>query len=298
MSSKSKDNRKLKILRDGEKEVPILDFSLKRMVQYAIICIIAKRGSGKSWIVRSLLQHYHDIPVGIIICPTDLMSSFYKDFFPDLYIHYEYSSSIISGILDRQKKMLTKYNHYLTLNKAVDPRAFIVMDDCLADKKIWTNDKNMKTLFLNGRHYKIMFMLTMQFCLGILPELRDNIDYVFLLKNNKITEQQKIWKHYAGIFPNFQAFRQVFNELTKDYGSMVINNREGNDLMDTVFHFKAEKISRMNLGCKQFNRAHQNNYDPYWDEKEKKVDIDEVLNNKNKIKVNIKNKKGKNKSYD
>ena len=35
---------------------------------------------------------------------------------------------------------------------------------------------------MNGRHYKILFILTMQYALGIPPNLRTNIDYVFILR--------------------------------------------------------------------------------------------------------------------
>lgn len=285
MDSK-KSKKIIKILNTGTNDVPITEFSLRKMVQYAIICIIAKRGSGKSWVVRSILHHYHDIPVGTIICPTDSVSGFYKEFFPDLYIHYEYDSLLISEIIERQKRMIKKYKKYLEVKKVVDPRAFIIMDDCLADKKVWSNDKNIKALFLNGRHYKIMYVLTMQFCLGIQPELRDNIDYIFLLKNNKITEQQKIWKHYAGIFPSFAAFRHVFNELTKDFGVMVIDNRITGEFIDTVFWFRAERIDHIRIGCRQFNRAFDKNYDPEWESKGPKGDVMDVMNNK-KFRVSL-----------
>jgi hypothetical protein len=285
-----KSKKVIKLLRTGNNDVPITEFSLRKMVQYAIICIIAKRGSGKSWVVRSILHHYQDVPVGTIICPTDSVNGFYKNFFPDLYIHYEYDTNFIDEIIQRQRRMIKKYDKYLLMKKVVDPRAFIIMDDCLADDKVWANDKNIKQLFLNGRHFKIMFILTMQAVLGIKPALRDNIDYIFLLKNNKITEQQKIWKHYAGIFPTFKAFSQVFNELTKDFGVMVIDNRIAGDFIDTVFWFKAERVERMHIGCRQFNRAHDKNYDPEWEDREKPVDVIDAMNKK-QFKVSINKKK-------
>ena len=38
---------------------------------------------------------------------------------------------------------------------SIDPRAFVILDDCLYDNK-WTKDKMMRLLFMNGRHWKIM----------------------------------------------------------------------------------------------------------------------------------------------
>ena len=40
----------------------------------------------------------------------------------------------------------------------------------------------MRLLFMNGRHWKIILIITMQYPLGIPPNLRTNIDYVFILR--------------------------------------------------------------------------------------------------------------------
>ena len=53
-------------------------------------------------------------------------------------------------------------------NPNIDPRAFLILDDCLYDQS-WVKDVNIRSLFMNGRHYKILFILTMQFALGIPP---------------------------------------------------------------------------------------------------------------------------------
>ena len=70
-------------------------------------------------------------------------------------------------------------------SSSVDPRAFLILDDCLYDKK-WPSDKNIRAIFMNGRHYKIFFLITMQHALGLPPVLRSNIDYVFIFRNNII----------------------------------------------------------------------------------------------------------------
>src|SRR4029078_8504605 len=124
--------------------------------------------------------------------------------------------------------------------KKVDPRAFLIMDDCLASKGTWMNDKPILEVFYNGRHYQLIFILTMQFPLGIKPELRCNFDYIFLLSEDFFSNQKRIFDHYAGMFPSFDVFRTVFLQLTDEYGCMVIANRgPKKDLIDKVFHYKA-----------------------------------------------------------
>ena len=46
--------------------------------------------------------------------------------------------------------------------KSNDPRAIIVMDDCLADKGSWAKDPQVSDLLYNGRHRKITYILTMK----------------------------------------------------------------------------------------------------------------------------------------
>ena len=68
----------------GDKKLQIREFKLDSMVENPAIVMIAKRASGKSWICRDILRNFKDIPVGLIIAPTEKMSDppFYSDFFP------------------------------------------------------------------------------------------------------------------------------------------------------------------------------------------------------------------------
>ena len=104
---------------------------------------------------------------------------------------------------------------------------------------IWTKTKPP---FFDGRHFKVMYILTMQFPLGISPELRGNFDYIFLLAEDFYSNQKRIYEHYAGMFPNLETFRQVFTQVTLDYGCMVIVNRGARaTFLEKVFWYKAKK---------------------------------------------------------
>ena len=256
----------------GKKDrLPIKTFSFDMFVIDPAIIMIAKRGSGKSWVVRAILEYFKDIPVGLIIAPTDRMNKFYGKFFPDSYIHYEYKSEIIEKVLERQRAIIEKQAEKALKGKKIDPRAFIIMDDCLGQKGSWVKDPPIQELLFNGRHYRIMYILTMQFPLGITPELRCNFDYIFLLADDTISNQKRIYDHYAGMFPTFDAFRQVFVQLTADYGSMVIVNRGvKKSLFDKVFYYKAPDLSTLSevkIGCRQFRKFHEKNYNQNWSKK-------------------------------
>jgi len=272
----------------GRDSLPIRKFDFNWMVPNPSICLIAKRGSGKSWLVKDLLNYFRNIPGGVIIAPTDRMSSFYKKFFPDLYIFYEYDSNHIANILYRQEEMIEKCKYKAKKKKKVDPRALLIMDDCLATKGTWMKEPSMINILQNGRHYKLTYILTMQYSLGIKPELRSNFDYVFLLADDFQSNQKRLYDHYAGMFPNFNSFRDVFIKLTQNYGAMVIANRGAKaNILDKVFWYKAKKVDIDRIGCKQFNKYNKWNYDEKWRTKNRQFDIQKYIEDKKSSQLNV-----------
>jgi len=160
------------------------------------------------------------------------------------------------------------------------------MDDCLSSKGTWLRDSNILELFYNGRHSLISFILTLQYAIGIPPELRSNFDYIFLLAEDIISNRKRLFDHYAGMFPSFDIFQQVFSELTDNYGVMVIDNRiHSKNITDKVFWYKAKNVPSFKIGCKKYIKYHDQNYDDKWD---KRIDIfnsQNLIKKKNNIKI-------------
>lgn len=132
----------------------------------------------------------------------------------------------------------------------------------------------------------------MQFPLGIAPDLRSQFDYIFLLYNDTINNLKRLYEHYAGVFPTFQSFREIFGQLTDDYGAMVLVNR-GNDreFSKKVYFYKApydpSRKPKM-FGCPEFIKYHTKNYNSHWVDQAKHLDIAEYCNKKKKDKSTIK----------
>ena len=115
---------------------------------------------------------------------------------------------------------------------------------------------------MNGRHFFLVYILTMQTPIGLTPDLRLNFDYVFLLRENSAINKKKLWQNYASMFPTLDYFEKVFAKTTENFCSMVIDNRsQSDDLQKTVFWFKA-KERRFTFGCKSFKDLHKRYYDP------------------------------------
>jgi len=219
-----------------------------------VVVLIGKRDTGKSFLVRDLLYYHQDIPIGTVISGTEEGNGFYGKMVPKLFIHTEYNTAIIENILKRQRNVLKQIKKEMETYKrsSIDPRTFVILDDCLYDNT-WSRDKMMRLLFMNGRHWKVILIITMQYPLGIPPTLRTNIDYVFILRENYIANRKRIYENYAGMFPTFESFCQVMDQCTENYECLVINNNsKSNKLHDQVFWYKADNHGDFRLGSKEF----------------------------------------------
>lgn len=219
-----------------------------------VVVLIGRRDTGKSYLVRDLLYYHQDIPIGTVISGTEAGNGFYSSHVPKLFIHDEYNTAIIENILKRQKTVLKQIKKEMETYKKsnIDPRAFVILDDCLYDSA-WTKDKVMRLLFMNGRHWKMMLIITMQYPLGVPPNLRTNIDYVFILREPYISNRKRIYENYAGMFPTFESFCQVMDQCTENFECLVIkNNAKSNKLQDQIFWYKAESHKDFKLGSKEF----------------------------------------------
>ena len=155
----------------------------------------------------------------------------------------------------------------------IDPRGFLILDDCLYDSS-WVRSKDVRSLFMNGRHYKSMFIITMQYALGIPPNLRTNIDYVFLLRENIVRNRKQLYEQYAGMFPEFNQFSTVMDQCTENYECLVIhNNAKSNKLEDQVFWYKAAPHDDFQLGHPTFWKHHNTFFDPDHDQHDEDYDL-------------------------
>lgn len=235
-------------------DVKLREFDMQRIKDDNVIVLIGKRKTGKSFLVKDIMYHHRDIPLGTVISGTEMANRFFGKFMPDLFIHYNYSPDLMQNVMRRQMLMTDRND--------VDARAFLILDDLMDDAKAWIKDSNLKTVFFNGRHFKLFFMLSMQFSLGITPELRSNVDFVFILRESLNSNRKRLYEHYAGMFGTFDAFCQILDNCTENYECIVIDNTtQSNKLTDQVFWYKASAHDDFKVGHKQF-----------WDEK-KNADV-------------------------
>ena len=262
--------------------VQLKKFDMSQIADDKVVVFIGKRETGKSFLVRDMLYYKQDIPVGTVISGTEAANSFYGSMMPGLFIHGEFTEEIINNYLKRQRRIVKEYN---ANSKTVDPRAFFILDDCLYDNS-WIKNKNIRAMFMNGRHYKSLFIITMQYALGIPPNLRTNIDYVFILRENIQANRKRIWEQYAGMFPSFDIFCQVMDQCTEDFECLVINNNsKSNKLEEQVYWYKADPHDDFKIGHPSIWQYHRDNYIPEDDDDD---DIDKFKQQRTQVKVKVK----------
>ena len=234
--------------------VNLRKFDMKGIPQDAVCVFIGRRRTGKSTLVRDLLFHHQDMPLGTVISGTEESNGFFKKMIPPLFIHGEYNPIILANFVKRQKLIMNKIlkEQEAGMKSRYDPRSFLILDDCMYDDA-WTYDKNISYLFMNGRWLKVFFLITMQYPLGIKPALRTNVDYVFILREPYISNRKRIFDNYGAAFPSFEFFCQIMDQCTQNYECLVIDNTsQSNKIEDCIFWYKAEMHSDFRIGAPEF----------------------------------------------
>lgn len=205
--------------------------------------------TGKSTIISSILYaKKHIFPCGFAISGTEDSNGFYQQFFPSTFIYEEYKDDTVENFIKRQK-IARKY--------VKNPWALAIIDDATDNPAVFTKPVQ-QGMFKNGRHWKMLYLLGLQYCFDIRPNIRTSIDITFILREPALTVREKLWKNFASIIPDFDMFCQIMDQLTDNYTALVIlNNVQANDFTDCVFYYKAKiPPEDFKIGCQEYWDIH------------------------------------------
>lgn len=219
------------------------------------IVVVGRPGSGKSTVITNIIYNKkHIFPVGICMSGTESSTGFYKKIFPSTFVYNEYSGDKVEDFMRRQK---------LAREYVKNPWAIILIDDCTDDPKIF-NTETQLDMYKHGRHYKFLYILSLQHAMDIKPAIRSNVDGVFIMREPLLKNRKVLWENYASIIPDFSLFCQLMNDITDDYTAIYIHNStQTNVWQDCVFWYKSREIPEdFKFGCPEYKQFHYDRYNP------------------------------------
>lgn len=216
-------------------------FDPSKLPEAPVIVAIGKRNTGKSELIKDLMYHKRNIPVGLVCSGTEDGNSFYQKIVPGAFVYNHFNKPAIERLVQRQKQA--------KLAGTCHP-VFLILDDLMYDSS-FLRDKLLRYLFMNGRHFNICIFLSSQYVTDVPPSMRTNIDYVFVLRDNLYRE--KLWRNLFMIFPTLEKFHAAMDVVTQDYGALVLDNTQAStSLSDCVFWYKAKLGRVFRMGSDSF----------------------------------------------
>jgi hypothetical protein len=215
------------------------------------------RNTGKSTLIKSLLySKQHMIPVGMVMSGTEDSNQAYRKMFPSTFVYNNYDEKQVEKFIYRQK---------LAKQHVENPWAVIILDDCTDDPAIFRKPLQ-QGMYKRGRHWKMLYILSLQYGLDVRPVIRTNVDGVFILREPNLRNRKVMYENYGGIIPDFKLFCDILDTITNDHTALYIHNiTTSTNWKDCVFWYKAkfEEIPKdFKFGCDEFWDFHFERYNP------------------------------------
>ena len=201
--------------------------------------------TGKTTLIASLLYaKKHIFPVGMVMSGSEDSNHYYRKIFPNLFVYNEYNEDKVKDFIKRQKNAKQHLEN---------PWGILLLDDCTDDPRIF-NDPLQHGLFKRGRHWKLWYILSLQYAMDVKPVIRVNVDGVFILREPSVKIRKVVWENYASIIPDFSLFCTIMDSITGDYTALYIHNAiQTNVWTDCVFYYKATPVpDNFRFGCQDY----------------------------------------------
>jgi hypothetical protein len=165
-----------------------------------------------------------------------------------------YNEDKIKDIIKRQK---------LAHQHLPNPWAVLILDDCTDDPKIF-NKPLQQAIFKKARHWKLLYILSLQYAMDVKPVIRTNVDGIFILREPLLKNRESLYKNYASIIPDFSTFCSIMDQLTHDYHALYIHGATTtNRWQDCVFYWKAPLVpTDWKFGCEDYWDFHRARFNP------------------------------------
>lgn len=221
------DNQKLTSGRDMK--IRISRFDPANLKPHRILMFIGRRGVGKSVALEDIMSRLSP-DYCLAMTPTEDSAEMFRKHIPESGIFNTFNVSKVDAMVSMQRQM-AKTGRLRS--------ALLVLDDCMYEKKSFKH-VCVRDIFMNGRHSHVTLAVTSQYCLDLSPDLRGNCDYCFVFRDTVISNKQRLWKYFFGMFETYQDFSRVMDACCENYGCLVLDNTaKTNEVEDCVFWWRA-----------------------------------------------------------
>ena len=243
-------------------------FDMRRMRKGKVSLFVARRGMGKSTLMMDTLWNYrkkHD--AAMAVSPTEESTEQLAHCIPSTFIYGDYEKCPALGravAFGRNEAKKRK-----RLGKGYEMRNMLmILEDCTCHKGL-KRDQDLRRILMNGRHWGITLLMTMQYAMDLGPDMRTQFDYVFVLMEKSRQTRKKLYDNWFGIVPNFEMFDQMMNICTENYGCLVLDNpSRSSRIEDNVFWYRAKQHPPFRIGSRAYWLFHHVKYQPDRDNEE------------------------------
>ncbi len=276
---------KKRLADEMENEQIVLRYhDISKIYEYSISTVFAQRGAGKSNFIKNhIKENLYRVGTFVVFNGTESLNHSYNEMgVAPIFIYNYVNDEIMTKMCERQEKRANKAKR----DPSINPTLMMIFDDMMAFKKAMATDQ-MRNMFLNGRHYKLMVVIAVQYIKDLPTSMRDNIDYVYALKTTKRPARKRLYEEFFSQFSSLKVFEAALDFYTDEHGVLVLDNKApGSKPEDIYFYYKPKYITeRLKLGSEEvweFNEQFYNGLDDtgakeYPDEGDEDESDDETL---------------------
>ena len=219
----------------------IQEFSWSNLPEYFTMGILAKRGSGKTYLLRHIVYQTKNwyTEAWLFSNSAHLQKEDY-DYIPKDHQVQGLDLLKLRAIVEQQKRFL-KYNETIQdSKKRIKSEPLIIFDDVIADSKI-KHMTDVDDLFITGRHYKINVIYLSQTVKGFSKSARTNTDVAVAFYIHNELDRKTITEEYLSL-NGFRAGEALLKSVTTEpYQAIVMQLRKPNirTFQDYVYKYTA-----------------------------------------------------------
>ena len=244
----------------GQTEIVIPELDLSFIKPGSLIFILGRRGSGKSYLINTMVWQFKDYVDGMAFTGTSkpryingqAQEWSWEHAFPDTFVYNSYHPELVEAFYEDKDKQL--------MQGTVRP-SLLIFDDMSYQRKKMKEDPTFDKIMRNARHRLITTIVVLHDACDLPSDARTQVDYLFCFKDSSWNNTERLYKNFFGVFNSPNLFRHVFNEITEGYTCMInFRGARKSSIEDSVFYYCAEAKADFTFGCMAFWDFHFRNY--------------------------------------